>query len=351
MELINKILPEDLIYAMKMTQQEKMWHGENDVYTHTVMVLNEVEKLDIIESDKDILRYVAVLHDIGKTITTTEENGILRSHKHSEKSYSMSIPILDKLDLDFLIKLQILNLIKYHGRPLFICEKSEPEREIIFLSQNCRLDLLYYFSSCDFLGRIADDIPESLYKIDFLKLYAIDLDCFDKPYNFSNKITKFNYLVKRTHHFSDVAFDDTKSHIHIMCGLPGAGKDYYINKNFDIPVISLDKIRDELGIKPTEKQGKVIQHAKELAKTYMRKSQSFVWNATNITKKMRNELISFFLIYNSYITIHYVYKPIDIILQQNLQREDCVPNDVVLRLYRKMEIPTLDEAHEVIYQK
>lgn len=134
----------------------------------------------------------------------------------------------------------------------------------------------------------------------------------------------------------------------MVSGLPGTGKDYYIKENLSyLPVISLDEIRKDLGIKPTDKQGKVIQTAKEKAREYMRKGENFVWNATNTTKRMRTELISFFTEYNSFINIIFLNKDLDLILEQNKNRDQKVPENVIIKLYKKMEIATPDEAHNV----
>lgn len=68
----------------------------------------------------------------------------------------------------------------------------------------------------------------------------------------------------------------------MMSGLPGAGKDHWIANNApDWPVVSLDKIRQELRVKPEETQGVVVKRAKERARAYLRQSEPSVWNATD----------------------------------------------------------------------
>ena len=130
----------------------------------------------------------------------------------------------------------------------------------------------------------------------------------------------------------------------------GSGKDYYIKNNLKgIPVISLDDIREELKIKPTDEQGLVINTAKERAKEYLRKCQDLIWNATNVTGDMRKRLIERFLPYNPYVSIVYINKPIKTILEQNRNRDRQVPEDVINNFYRKLEIPLQTESHEVIY--
>jgi len=354
MDFIDKIkiwLPKfnEHIELMKKTEQDPEWHGEGDVWNHTLMVLNEVEKITSLkESDKSILRWTALLHDIGKPYCSKEVDGHIRSHGHSKIGYNITIDILQETHLTTEEKKQIRNIIRVHGEPNWILERKEPERDIIKMSLECRLDLLYHFVNCDIKGRISEEKDDFFLSLEYFKELSKELNCYNKPYNFKSDIAKFNYLVKRTHHHSDKPFDDTKSTVFMVCGLPGSGKDTYINKNLTFsPVISLDEIRKELKLKPTDKQGLVIQTAKEKAREYMRKGVNFIWNATNITKKMRSELISFFVDYNSYVSIIFINKPLETVLEQNKNRDKIVPENVILKLYNKMEIPNNSEAHKV----
>lgn len=64
-----------------------------------------------------------------------------------------------------------------------------------------------------------------------------------------------------------------------MSALPGTGKDFFIKKNYpNVPVISLDNIRRENKISPTDKKGngQVIQMAKEQARVFLRKKETFI---------------------------------------------------------------------------
>jgi len=347
---VKILLPEINVYLtdMKNCEQDSIFHSEGHVLIHTEMVLNEVEKLNLSEKDMNILKWTATLHDIGKPYCSKNVNGHISSPGHNRIGYHISMILLDKIDMDFNDKLQILNLIREHSEPLWLMEKQNPEKEIIKLSMSCRLDLLYHISRCDVLGRIAKDDNSFLTDLEYFKELAIELDCFTKPYEFSSNIAKFNFLVKGTHHFSDNPYNDTKSKVYILSGLPGVGKDYYIKSNLNyLPVISLDEIRTRLGIKPTDEQGKVIQSAKEKAREFMRNGEDFVWNATNISKDLRKSIISLFTEYNSYITIIFIHKRLNTILEQNKNRDRVVPDSVINKLHTKMDIPTNTESHEL----
>jgi predicted kinase len=341
-------LPEinEYLDKMKNCQQDKEFHGEGDVLIHTEMVLSEVNKLDVKEEQKTILWWSALLHDIGKPGCSTIEDGHIRSHGHSRRGYHIAMELLDKTDLNNQQKIEIINLIRVHGEPNWILEKENPEREVIKMSLQCNLENLYYLVRCDILGRISLDNEKLLENLEYFKEIAKELNCFDKPFEFQSKIAKYKYLVDKSHHHSDNPFDDTKSKVIMVCGLPGSGKDFYI-KSLSLPVISLDEIRKELVIKPTDEQGKVIQTAKQRAREYMRKGEDFIWNATNTTKRMRTELISFFSEYNSYIDIRFINKDINLVLEQNKNRDSKVPENIIIKLYKKLEIPTEDECHSL----
>jgi len=136
-----------------------------------------------------------------------------------------------------------------------------------------------------------------------------------------------------------------------MSALPGSGKDTYINDNLkDYGVVSLDDIRIELGIKPTNKKGngKVIQLAKERAKEFMRKKQDFVWNATNITAQLRTQLIDLFMSYGGKVTIVYVEVPYKTLIKHNNEREAALPQAVIEKMIGKLEPPVREEAHRII---
>ena len=138
----------------------------------------------------------------------------------------------------------------------------------------------------------------------------------------------------------------------MLSGLPGMGKDHYIQSlKADIPVISLDAIRRKHKYSPTDKSatGRVVQEAKEQARVYLRKKQDFIWNATNITRLMRQQLVDLFTLYGAKVRIVYVEKPYDVWRNQNRNRESQLPENVLDKMLQKLEIPQLIEAHEVEY--
>jgi len=138
----------------------------------------------------------------------------------------------------------------------------------------------------------------------------------------------------------------------MLSGLPGMGKDTYIKKMHpDLPVVSLDNIRRKFKLKPHDASatGWAVQQAKEEAKVFLRKGVPFIWNATNITKQMRSQWIDLFTSYKAKVKLVYIETSYNEWLRQNANRENQVPHTVIMRLLEKLEVPSISEAHEVIY--
>jgi len=137
----------------------------------------------------------------------------------------------------------------------------------------------------------------------------------------------------------------------LLFALSGSGKDAYIKRNLDQPVLSLDDIRRKHKISPTNKKGngQVIQLTKEKAKEFLRARTSFVFNGTNLTRDMRSRWIGLFTDYNARVKIIYFEVSYKKLLKQNADREHKVPEDVLNKLLGKLEMPDFKAAHEVEY--
>ena len=138
----------------------------------------------------------------------------------------------------------------------------------------------------------------------------------------------------------------------MLSGLPGSGKDTYYQKHLsDWPVVSLDDLRRQHKVAPTDKKGngQMIQLAKERAREYLRKRQTFVWNATNLTFELRSKLIDLFQTYGAHTKAVYLEVDHDRWRAQNRNREHMVPNMVLDRMLSKWQVPKLWEAPIVEY--
>ncbi len=143
-------------------------------------------------------------------------------------------------------------------------------------------------------------------------------------------------------------FDDTWGEVILMSGLPGTGKDTWIRENRpDLPVVSLDKIREELKVKPTDGQGEVIRTAQDRAREYLRKKQPFIWNTTGLTRETRQKASGLFERYGARVRTVYLETGWENRIERNAGRTEAVPESAVLRMLNRIEPPSPDEAQAV----
>lgn len=350
-------LPE--IQAMRGVVQDPIHHAEGDVATHTQLVLASLTALPeyalLSPDEQEMVWTAALFHDIEKRSTTVvEPDGRITSAGHARRGESTTRDLLYRtIPTPFAIREQISKLVRYHGLPLWIFDKPDPLKALLLASQEVDLQLLTILATADVLGRVCSDQADMLYRVQLFGEYARDNQCWGQARPFSSGLSRFEYFNKTDRSPDYDAFDETVCEVVVLAGLPGTGKDTYLARHMpDWPVISLDNFRRKLRIDPTDRQGTgyVVQLAKEEAKAKLRSRTPFVWNATNLTRQLRQQLIDLFASYRARIKLVYLEVPYSQLVQQNRNREYAVPDDALLRLINRVEIPARWEAHEVVYE-
>lgn len=339
---------------MRQCQQDAEWHAEGDVWTHTLMVCQQVELLDgyaeLTRLDQLKLLFTALLHDAGKPATTVidAESGRTRSPRHSIVGATMTRNILRELECDLETREQVVNLVRYHGRPPYLLEREAPEFEVIRLSWLLSNHLLYLFALADTRGRLTAETSRPEDALHLWRDLALEYRCLELAYPFANDQARFLFFRDALSSLHYIPHETPRCTVTLMSGLPGAGKDTWLRKNRPLlPVVSLDNIREELDVSFSDNQGHVIQAAREHCRQHLRAGRDFAFNATNITAQMRKRWIDLFADYQARVEIVYIEPPLDILLQQNREREMAVPEKAWSRLLLKVEVPTYAEAHHV----
>ena len=351
-------------FPMSQTRQNPVWHGEGDVWTHTKMVCEALVTLEDFQgrsdSEKQAVFLAALLHDIGKVPTTKQEDGRWVSPNHSIVGAQMAREFLWRnmglcgTEEKQQLRETVCNLIRYHSFPPHALEHPDGKRKLLSIAangENCpmfTLSLLCLLSRADAMGRIAEDRAQMAEQVLLCAEFAKECGCFQAPYPFPSAHTKFAYLSGRDIAPEIALYDDSWGEIILLSGLPGTGKDTWIRENLPgMPVISLDEIREELNIPPTENQTPVAERARERAREYLRQKQPFVWNATNLSPMLRSKQVNLFSRYNAATRIVYLETDWNEQLRRNRNRTAAVPEKVICHMLEDIVLPESREGHSV----
>ncbi|MGN1234582.1 MAG: AAA family ATPase [Christensenellaceae bacterium] len=353
--------------GMRATMQSPVWHAEGDVWTHTKMVCECLVALPAFraaeERKQQEVFLAALLHDVGKIPCTRIEGGEYHSPHHALVGANIARAFLwkecglcgDKETQNF--RETVCFLIRYHSMPMHFFDERDSERSLYKIAANgallpdFSLSLLFLLMEADMDGRRSADKQLSLDTVGLLQELALSLGCLDAPYSFPDPFSARAYLSGRNIAVGQKMYDDTFGTVILTCGLPASGKDTFLAEVYpDLPVISLDDIRQELGISPTDEQGFVVQTARERARDYLRKKQSFVWNTTALTPLIRRKNISLFEDYHAGVRIEFLETAWTEELARNRKRNRQVPQAVIEQMLDGLVPPEAFEAQEVVWR-
>jgi tRNA nucleotidyltransferase (CCA-adding enzyme) len=166
--LLPAVAPE--LIPLIGTPQDPEWHPEGDVWTHTLLAVDQAVPL---REGLDTPRALAVMlgtlcHDLGKPGTTRWLDGRLRSHGHEEAGLAPTIALLDRWNVHRLhgydVREQVLGLVGNHLKPgqLYDDRERVSDGAIRRLAGKCEPALLYRVARADCLGRTGDFPPVAM---------------------------------------------------------------------------------------------------------------------------------------------------------------------------------------------
>ncbi|PYT37302.1 MAG: hypothetical protein DMF52_03870 [Acidobacteria bacterium] len=165
--VVGSLFPE--LRALKGCPQEKEWHPEGDVWTHTLMAIDRAKaEIDGLPKERALAVMLAVIcHDFGKPATTAVVDGRIRSYEHEEGGIPPTRAFLDRLNVRTLhgydLREQVVQLVSHHLTPSHYFKNRENVGDGAFrrLARKLEPDLLYRVSRADCLGRTGDFSTEA----------------------------------------------------------------------------------------------------------------------------------------------------------------------------------------------
>lgn len=341
------------VAAMHECEQDPRWHREGTVAVHTALVLDRLDELmaniPLGEQAQIRLRWAALFHDCGKPQTTrTQDDGSITSFGHSKRGSMIARSVLWRMQLDPRERELICGLVRWHMLPGHLMDRADIFFALALASQSCKLDELGVLARADAQGRIGTDgVEEALLKIGIFEDEAIRHDCLHRPMPFASDHARMVYFENAGERLAYDAFDDTHATLHVMCALPGIGKDTYIAKHLaDAHEVSIDKIREQLKLDAGEWRISVPAAHQQLREA-LRTKTDVVFNATSLVRDHRAKVIRLGRSYGYRIRIVMLETDPQTQRKRNKNRVMAVPSQIIDEMLDKWEAPTLAEAHSI----
>ncbi|GHC83512.1 hypothetical protein GCM10007079_24740 [Nocardiopsis terrae] len=332
-------------------EQDPVHHAEGDVQVHTRMACEALAGLPEWRSrpagERVRLFAAVLLHDVAKPLCTRRDgDGRVTAHGHSRRGDLLARRILWEAGAPIGWREHVAALVRHHQVPFWALERPDLRRIAFRASLLARNDDLVLLATADILGRRCGDASEVLDNIGLYAEYCAEQRCLDRPREFPSDHARFWFFRRPDRDPDYAAHDDTRLTVTVMSGLPGAGKDHWIRTHRpDLPVVSLDALRTELGIGPTADQRPVAVAATERAREHLRAGRPFVWNATNVSRDLRTRSVSLAADYGARVEIAALEAPPRVLRERMGRRSAPVPPAAVERLLRRWEYPDPTEAH------
>lgn len=350
----------DVVSARELaaTPQEPAWHAEGDVWIHTRMVVEALvadpDWRALPEPERRIAFLAALAHDVGKPSTTRLEHDRLVSRGHSARGAHLVRAWLWHAGTELDEREQICRLVASHQLPFFTFGRPDADHTVERASLRLRNDLLVLVALADARGRRCADPADQAKIVEQCQLYrelARDLGVLDLPKFFPSPHTRVVWRESEGRRPADVvAFDDTTCEVTVMCGLPAAGKDRWLaHYHPELPVVSLDALREAHDVDPAEPQTAIVHAARDAARDHLRAGRDFAWNATNLSDRVRGQVIQLARDYRARVHLVYCEAPPAVQAERNRNRREPVPAAAIARMVERWSVPLPDEAHRVSY--
>lgn len=341
------------VRRMSGVRQDEEHHAEGDVAAHTRMACEALAALPEWRArpaaERVRLFAAVLLHDVAKPDCTSEDaDGRITARGHSRRGDLIARRVLWELGAAVSWREHVAALVRHHQVPFWALERPDLERIAFRSSLVARNDDLAILATADILGRVCGDAAEVLENIALFREYCADQGCLDRPRRFPSEHARFWYFRTPGRDPGYAAHDDTRMTVTVLSGLPGAGKDHWVDEHgAGRPVVSLDALRAELGVDPAGDQRPVVDAAYRLAREHLRAGRSFVWNATNVSRQLRDRCVGLAAGYRARVELVALEAPPQVLRERNRARDNPVPEPVVDRLIGRWEAPDPTEAHTV----
>ena len=314
------------------------YHMEGSVWTHTMMVMNEMKNHG---HYSDVTEIITMLHDIGKCdvrdVKTKDDGSVrVRFFGHSGFSFYRAIDVMKDWELAVDAQIHILSAIALHGEFYDYFRGEE-------ISDNMWNKLKERFKYNDHLFHTTFD--------------QVVADCNGRHSGVIDTFVDIDEIVNNVGdcHCGDPPKYDGRPVVTMLIGPPACGKSTWVEKNtVDDIILSRDAIVMEIGggVSYTEAFASVDQRAVDqdlhaMTVNTVIDGMSFIVDQTNMSRKSRRKILG--QIGNKYWKKAVVFATgYEEIMRRCHERKDKhIPDYVMKNMIGSFMIPMYDEFDEI----
>ena len=151
--------PFHFLSRLEQVEQSPVHHPEGNVWIHTMMVLDSAAQRKSRSTNQRVFMWAALLHDIGKAVTTEVRKGRITAYDHDKAGEELAIEFLKEFEQDKQFISEVSALVRWHMQLLFVV-RSLPFAEIKKMKQQVSIHEVALLALCDRLGRTNADIKK-----------------------------------------------------------------------------------------------------------------------------------------------------------------------------------------------
>lgn len=319
------------------------FHVEGSVWTHTMMVMNEMKRCD----PSFEMNVASILHDIGKPdvrdVVTKDDGSVrVRFFGHAGFSFYRAIDVLKDWDISDEERIRILNIISLHGEFYDYVRGDEVKtKQWVKLSNRFKHNLTLFHDvmrqvQCDCNGRHSLTFEARVDADEIAKAVWVNDDCF--------KTIE-----------SDRPEYDGRPIVTMMIGPPACGKSTWVERNtIADPILCRDSVVMELAgdVSYTEAfatvdQRRVDQVNGSRLSNFLNNKDSFIVDQTNMSRKSRRKILC-------HVGKKYWKKAVvfatgydEIMRRRETRKGKEIPNYVMKNMIGSFVVPMYDEFDEI----
>jgi putative nucleotidyltransferase with HDIG domain len=151
-QLFETTHPFTMLSGLKDIKQSPIHHPEGSVWNHTLLVLDEAAARKDQAADGRVFMWAALLHDIGKAVTTKVRKGKITAYDHDKVGAEMVRTFLREFEDEPIIS-KVVSLVRWHMQILYVA-KGTRFADLDAMRNQADVRDVALLGLCDRLGRL-----------------------------------------------------------------------------------------------------------------------------------------------------------------------------------------------------